>query len=184
MDRQARLRLLLRKNAGRRRLPEMLGELSAAWGYAVPAADVLPLEETDRLRAAALPHIREAIRRAAPPDFSAWAPATALLLGRGLAALGQQLAGATLYYLPFYWEEAGAVRIAAGVTFPRAVALAGGRTEEFAACTGDGAAGLLLMYQAVDAEHGAPCPYELVLWGAAWLALAREAVPFESACAV
>jgi hypothetical protein len=115
---------------------------------------------------------------ATPPAFSAWPAKAADQLAAGLAAFGERLQRAAVYYLPFGWDFLGPLPISAPSIFGRAVVMARGRSEECAVCTADAAQGIWLQYHAADAEHGEPHPYELIVWGDEWLALARDTVPF------
>jgi hypothetical protein len=184
MDRQTRLRFLLRRNRGRLMQADVLAELSAGLGRPLSTADLLPLEEGDRLREVAISLLPTDPARREPPAFSAWSESDAGALARGLAALGERLPDPVVYYLPFAWDVLGALRVAPGEVLPRAVALARGPAEECPVCSPDARDGLWLVYHASDAEHGEPHPFDLLMWGERWPALARGALPFELAARV
>ncbi len=182
MNRSERLDFLVRRNAGRHRLPEILQELSSHWGRALTMADVGGLEVADRLRKAAVAHLQVSLDKRRPPAFSTWAPSAVPDLERGLAALGRQLSDRMIYFFSLHWNGLGPIRIDPPEIFLHALATAQGSSEEFLACSDPGTDGLFLAFHASDAEHGEPCPYELVLWGEEWIRAAEATVPFACSC--
>ena len=86
-----------------------------------------------------------------------------------------------MYYVPGARDFLGQIAPDPGPDLARAVDVAHTSAEQLAVCTPDGAAGLWLDFQAAAAEHGTPRPYELAVWGEAWLRLAGETLPFEFA---
>ncbi len=174
-----RLGFTLRENLGRLRQPEVLSELSEGFGRPLGPAHVLPLEDGDRLRRTALPLAQSAQATERAPGFSTWSESASGPLRLGLAAFGSALGGAATLYLPFAWDFLGPIVSDPARDFGRCVAVARGRTEECPLCSTDASNGLWLQYHASDAEHGEEHPYELVIWGAEWQALARRALPFE-----
>ena len=179
MDRFARLTFLARANAGRRRLPSFLDQLSRQVGHAISPTDVLPLERADALDAIITP-IRRASRRQGPPEFSVWSPEAMTVVAPRLDSFLRAVA-TSLFLLPEGTLGIGPVRITAATVAPHIRALAEGETEECVLVTEDGLAGLTLYYHAHDHEHGEPHPYEMFVWGEPWRAAAVAELPFELA---
>jgi hypothetical protein len=96
---------------------------------------------------------------------------------RPAAALGAP----GVLYLPGPATDLGPVRVGPAELTLHVRDLAEGPAEACTLASGDGASGLRLDYEANEHEHGAPHPYELCVWGAAWEAAAGETLPFELA---
>lgn len=179
-DRAARMTFLLRREAGRRRLPEFLARLSALLGRELSAADVLSLEEGDALWEAAGPASRAA-RMQGPPMFSRWGPDALGILEAGLIELGAAVPDRMVLYVPPSVLGVGPLRLRFEDLAPRVRAIADAETEECAVMREGGGCGLRLDYHASDHERGEQFPYELTLWGSEWLALAARVLPFSNA---
>src|SRR5919108_1432120 len=145
MDRFARLTFLARANAGRRRLPQFLEDLSRQLGQELTAADVLPLERADALQRAIDP-LRAASFRQRPPAFSAWSPEAMTILAPHLASFVCNVGAPTVLLLPPHNLGIGPVRLEAATVAPHVRALAEGEKEECVLLTDDGLAGLALYY--------------------------------------
>ena len=176
-----RTEFLVRKNSGQRALAPVLAELGARLSRAVRAEDVHPLERGDALRAIVNPRALQSREAAAPPAFSVWTESSTPALAYALGVLGAQMAPAEVFYLPSPSTGIGPILIDTPRDLAHAVALARIPSEECLICTADGWSGLWLQYHAADAEHGSLHPYELLIWGADWRALAQQVVPFELA---
>jgi len=174
--------LLLRSNLARQQLPGLLPDLTTAWGRAIAPDDFGPLEVADHARALLRPRYLAARAQARVPHFSRWAEPNLAPLTHGLAAFGTALEGIDLCYVPIAWDFLGLLPIVPERDLARMGAVARACTEECFVSSMTGEEGIALEYHAVDAEHGEPCPYELVIWGARWQSLARATLPFDLAC--
>jgi hypothetical protein len=176
-----RTEFLVRKSSGQRGLSAVLAELVAILCRPVTPEDVRSLELGDELRAVVGPLARASREAAKPPAFSAWPVASVPSLANAIADFGAQLPNAEVFYLPLPAIGIGPVRMNATRDLAHAVALAEAATEECLVSSTDGRSGMWLQYHAAEAEHGAPHPYELLVWSADWRTLAQRVLPFELA---
>ena len=181
MDRFARLTELARANAGRRRLPALLRQLSRQLDHEITPVDVLPLERADALWSIIDPVRARCARERRPPAFSAWSPDAMTALAPRLASLVRTVGSPTLLLLLPRSLGIGPVRVPASAIAPHVRPLAEGEREECVVVTEDGRAGLALYYHASDHEHGEPAPYEMLIWGEPWGTAAVSHLPFELA---
>ena len=181
MDRFARLTDLARANAGRRRLPALLRQLSRQLGHEITPVDVLPLERADALWSIIDPVSAHCVREQRPPAFSAWSPDAMTAVAPRLASFVRAVGSPTLLFLLPRSLGVGPVRVAASAIAPQVRPLAEGDREECVLVTEDGRAGLALHYHASDHEPREPAPYELLIWGEPWGAAAVSHLPFELA---
>jgi hypothetical protein len=171
----ARRLLLSRKNIGRRLLPAFLSRTSELLGASLDPDVVVELEQADELAERA----RDAIRTARAASETqivpfAWSEAEGVLLEATLARLAERLRETEVLYLSPESDYVGAVRVAASVILPRAVAVA--RETEWVRVLAPGAVeGLCVDFHMSGAEHGEAQPLEFLVWGARWVSLATAA---------
>ena len=146
----------------------VLADLSAQWGCVLTPEDVGPLEAGDELRA---------IAHSPGLAFRAWEVSAEAALEHAIGALGQRIEPDGVFFLPYFEDQLGPIRIDPRSVFPHATATARGRSEEFLACSATGGDGIFLMYHQNDAERGDPFPIELAIWGSSWLGVAEEVMP-------
>ena len=140
---------------------------------------VQSLEAGDRLRQVVRPLAAKSQHLGVPPAFSVWPEAATTALTRGLLAFSEALASEDVVYLPLAWNDLGPIVLDSARDLACAVEGARGWPEQFVVSTADGAEGIWLEYQANEAAHGEPYPYQLTIWGDSWQRLAQATLPFE-----
>jgi hypothetical protein len=179
-DRYERMSFLLRRNAGRLRAQEFVAQLTERLRRPITTADLLPLERTDVLWEVVRPALR-ACRSARPPAFSMWSPEAMGDLAAGLIRFAEALSEQAALYLPGPELGLGPLPVGLREIMPHMRSIAEAATEECTIVGGDGLSGIRLDYQASDHDHGERFPYELCVWGSAWVATALRVLPFERA---
>jgi hypothetical protein len=168
------MQLLVRKNYGRKQIPEFLAKLSFALSAEVPSACLVSLDETDRVFEECKQSYTLAAEGKIPAFKQVWLSREKSLLEVKLRCFDERVEDCQVYLFPKGFEYCGAVRLSLKLALGKIFELLTADGDSVQLATESNSSGLMLDTYEEYLDTGCEDVYELVVWGQDWLTAARE----------